>query len=213
MKILVIGGTRGIGLALAKQALAEGYEVTVLARHPEAAHLQHEKLQLIKGDVADKSAVASAVRGQDAVVSAVGIKPTRKPVTVFSVGTRNILDGMKKDGGKLLIAVTGVGAGDSAGHGGFLYDRIFLPLFMKNLYADKDRQEKMLKDSGAKWIIVRPGFLTNGPARHRFRAVTELGAPGTGVKAGRISRADVAGFILDQIRQPEYIGKTPLLTD
>ena len=61
-----------------------------------------------------------------------------------------------------LICVTGIGAGDSKGHGGFLYDKILNPLFLKTIYEDKDIQEKMVQDSTLEWLIVRPGFLTNG---------------------------------------------------
>ena len=70
---------------------------------------------------------------------------------------------MKKAGVKRLVCVTGIGAGDSKGHGGFLYDSIFLPFLLGTIYADKDRQELVIKASDVDWTIVRPGFLTNGP--------------------------------------------------
>ena len=71
---------------------------------------------------------------------------------------------MKAAGVKRLIAVTGLGAGDSRGHGGFLYDAVAFPLLLKRVYDDKDVQEWIIKSSGLDWTIVRPGLLTNSPA-------------------------------------------------
>ena len=56
--------------------------------------------------------------------------------------------------------------------------------------------------------IVRPGFLTNGPLTEKYRVLTDL----KGVKAGKISRADVAHFILKQLESMSHVGQTPLLT-
>jgi len=76
------------------------------------------------------------------------------------------------------------------------------------IYADKDREEDLIKASNADWLIVRPGFLTNGPRTGIYRAITDL----SGVTAGKISRADVADFILNQLETPSLFKQTPLLT-
>lgn len=208
MNILVLGGSHGIGLEVTKQALEAGDTVTILARHPEKVALKHERLKLRKGDSTQASDVDQAVEGQDAVVSTLGIPPSRKPVTVFSKSARNVVDAVRKHGRKRIINVTGIGTGDSRGHGGFVYDRIVQPLLLKTTYSDKDQEEQILKESGLDWTIVRPGFLTNGPKTGKFRVVTDI----QGVKSRRISRADVAGFILGQLKEPTYAGKTPLVT-
>ncbi len=104
--------------------------------------------------------------------------------------------------------MTGIGAGDSRGHGGFFYDKIINPLLLKTTYEDKDRQEAIVRESGLDWVIVRPGFLTNGSRTGEYRVLTEL----NGVKAGKISRADVADFILREAAEMKYRGQTPLLT-
>ena len=104
--------------------------------------------------------------------------------------------------------MTGVGAGDSRGHGGFLYDRIVQPLFMKTIYEDKDRQEALLRASDVDWTVVRPGTLTNGPATGLARALTDL----DGVTAGRMSRADVAAFIIENLDTGDYRRTAVLLT-
>jgi putative NADH-flavin reductase len=138
----------------------------------------------------------------------IGIKPTRQPVSVFSEGTKAVVEAMKGSSCKRLLCVTGIGAGDSRGHGGFLYDKIFNPLFLKTIYEDKDRQEAIVRASGLDWVIIRPGFLTEGPRTRQYRVLTDL----RGVKAGKISRADVADFILREAVEMKYREQTPLLT-
>ena len=208
MRILIIGATRGIGLQVLQQALAKDHVITVLVRFPQKFTVEHERLQVIQGDIRDHRIVGSATEGQDVVISCIGIMPTLKPVSVFSTGIKNVLASMDKNRVGRLISVTGIGAGDSRGHGGFFYDKLFQPLLLKNIYEDKDREESLIRDSQVNWIIVRPGFLTNGPMTGTYRALTNL----TGVKAGKISRADVAHFILNQLDSSEYVRQTPLLT-
>ena len=208
MKLLVIGATRGIGRRLVELALDEGHSVTALVRDPQRLPISHEQLSVMTGDILDPESVQRAAEGQDAVCITIGINPTRKPVTVFSEGAKNVIEAMTGSGSGLLICVTGIGAGDSKNHGGFFYDKIFNPLLLKTIYADKNRQEALVSSSNLEWIIVRPGFLTNGPLTGTYRALTEL----EGIKAGKISRADVAHFILTEMKEKQYLSKTPLLT-
>lgn len=208
MKLLIIGATRGIGMQVLQQAIAKGHDVTALIRSTQKFTLQNERLQVIEGDIRDAAAVERATEGLEAVISSIGIMPTRKPVTVFSTGIQNVLGAIEKNAVRRLIAVTGIGAGDSRGHGGFFYDKLFQPLLLKTIYEDKDREEALIRNSAAEWIIVRPGFLTNGPMTGEYRVLTDM----NGVKAGRISRADVAHFILEQLDASDYLRKTPLIT-
>jgi putative NADH-flavin reductase len=207
MKLLVIGATRGIGIRLVELALEENHRVTALVRNPEKLTAGHDRLNVIKGDIRDREAVGHAVENQNAVCITIGINPTRKPVTVFSQGAKTVIEAMADSAVNQLICVTGIGAGDSNGHGGFFYDRIFNPLLLKTIYEDKDRQEALVRDSNLEWVIVRPGFLTNGPLTGTYRVLVDLG----GVRAGKISRADVAHFILNEIKNRAYRLKTPLL--
>ena len=207
MNILVIGGTRGIGLHVVEQAMDGGHAVGVLARNPERLQVP-PGLAITGGDILDSGSVEKAVAGQDAVVVSIGIPPTRKRVTVFSSGIRNVIDSMKRAGVNRLIAVTGIGAGDSRGHGGFFYDRILNPLLLGTIYQDKDRQEELVRASGPAWTIVRPGFLTNGPLTGKYRVLTDM----TGVRCSRISRRDTAAFILNELENPNHIHGTVLLT-
>ena len=204
MKILIIGATRGIGRCFADQAVEMGEQVTVLVRDVSQFPDPRPNLRVIRGDILDQSSVEEAVRGQEGVCIVIGIPPTRKPVTVFSEGTRNVLDAMKKYGVGRLECVTGIGAGDSRGHGGFLYDCIVQPLLLKTNYADKEKQEDIVRSSGVAWTVVRPGFLTNGPRTGRYRVTTDM----SGVRARKISRADVADYLLKEMKTGADVGMT-----
>jgi putative NADH-flavin reductase len=207
MNILVIG-TRGIAKEVIKQGLFMGHFIRVLSRHPETLGITDEKLSFIRGDATNPADVNEAAKSMDAVISAIGVPPTNKEVNTFSISTKNIIDAVKTNNIKVFIPVSGIGAGDSKGHGGFMYDRLIFPLLLKKVYEDKDRMEQMLRQSDINWIVVRPGFLTNGPLTQKYRAVTGL----AGVKCGNISRADCAHFLLTQAASRTYIKQTPLLT-
>lgn len=206
MKIAIIGATRGIGLALVKAALADGHDVTALVRNPARMMVSDERLRIVQGDAQDLDAVRKAVEGQDVVCDCLGTTSVAKRITMFSASAENLAKALKRE--QLLIAVTGIGAGDSKGHGGFLYDKLVVPFVLRRIYADKNRQEAIIRKELARWIIVRPGFLTDGPRTGRYRVLTDL----RGVRAGKISRADVAEFMLSQAKSPMFIGQTPLVT-
>jgi nucleoside-diphosphate-sugar epimerase len=129
----------------------------------------HDGLRVIQGDILDLEPVQRAMIEQEAVCVAIGIGITWKPVTVFSQGTRNVLEAMRRQGFRRLICISGIGAGDSKGHGGFLDDRLCNPLLLKTIYQDKNRQETLIRASETEWTIVRPGFLTNGPLTEKYR--------------------------------------------
>ena len=207
--ILIVGASRGIGLQVVLQALTAGHTVTALARHPENIVASHDRLRKVRGDILDADSMAAAVAGQDAVVCTIGKKtPWDQRSDLFSRGTDTLLRAMRSAGVRRLVCVTGIGAGDSRGHGGFVYDTLFRSGLLKGMYDDKDRQEALIRASDTDWTIVRPGFLTNGPVTGNYKALTDL----TGVTAGGISRADVAHFVLQELADNRYVRLSPLVT-
>ena len=211
MRIAVIGATRGIGACLVDQARTAGHDVTAVGRSLDLAPAPD--LDVVQGSITDPAITARAVEKADAVAWCAGgtdFGPAwLKRVTWMSEGTRLLVGAMRSRGVRRLVAVTGVGAGDSRGHGGLLYDRILQPLALGAIYADKDRQEALIRDSGLDWTIVRPGLLHDGPPWRRYRTVTDL----AGVTAGRISRADCADFILRSLTEDRWVAQTVLITD
>jgi putative NADH-flavin reductase len=210
-KVLIIGASRGIGLETVKAAMLAGHSVRALARSASSIPIQNARLEKVPANALDSSAVRSALQGVDVVVQTLGVDIAPQSIfertTLFSQSTRILVDAMTIAGVKRLIAVTGLGAGDSRGHGGLLYDAVVFPLLLKRVYDDKDVQEWIIRSSGLDWTIVRPGLLTNRPAAGRYRILT---APEEW-RFGRISRADVADFIVRQVDDRALIDATPLL--
>lgn len=207
-KLLVLGATGGTGRLIVSQALARGHQVTALVRSPEkASDLKGAKL--VVGDVRDERALRDALKGQDAVVSALGTpaSPFRE-VTLLSTATRALVDAMKAEHVSRLVCITGLGAGDSAGHGGLLFDNLIFPLLLKKVYADKNRQEAIVRDSGLDWILVRPSVLSDKPGGKTIRALTDL----SDFHGGTISREDVATFVLNQLHADSWLHRSPLIT-
>jgi putative NADH-flavin reductase len=200
--ILVIGATGPSGLAICKQALAAGMKVRVLVRTPSRLPSELSgKLDVVQGDVLNGEKMLAAVRGVDAVVSALGTPLQRTPVTLLSRGTQNIMQAMGQAGVSRLLCITGMGAGDSRGHGSFLYDRVILPLLLGQIYLDKDRQEQLVRASGLDWTLIRPAFLTNGAQTGQYRCINQFGKRD---RMGKISRADVAHFVVRELQQAQH---------
>jgi putative NADH-flavin reductase len=210
-KVLIIGASRGIGLETVKAALLAGHSVRALARSAASIPTENSGLEKVPGNALDSSTIRSALEGVDVVVETLGVDIAPRSIfertTLFSQSTRILVDAMKIAGVKRLIAVTGLGAGDSRGHGGMIYDSVVFPLLLKRVYDDKDVQEWIIGSSGLDWTIVRPGLLTNRPVTGRYRILTAA----EDWRFGIISRADVADFIVRQIDDRKLIGTTPLL--
>jgi uncharacterized protein YbjT (DUF2867 family) len=207
-RILVLGATGGTGRLIVRQALARKYDVTVLARSAESAS-DLKGAKIIAGDARDEIAMREAIEGRDAVVSALGTPASLfREVTLLSTATRALVSAMKAEHVFRLVCITGIGAGDSAGHGGILFDNLIFPLLLRKVYADKNRQEAIIKDSGLDWVLVRPSILNNKPSRDSIRALTEL----SDFHGGTISRGDVASFVLDQVRDDTWVHRSPLIT-
>ena len=208
MRILVIGATGGTGREVVREALARGYQVNALARSAADAAPLLPGADIIEGDARDAEAVAKALAGCDGVISALGTKlALLHKETLLSAATRILINEMQKQGITRLVCITGIGAGDSRGHGGFLYDHIVQPLLLRSTYHDKDRQEDEIRKSGLDWTIVRPALLTDGPATGNIRALTDL----TDFHGGSIARADVARFLITELEERHWAGRSPLI--
>jgi putative NADH-flavin reductase len=205
MNLTLFGATGPTGKCLLQQALDQGHAVTAFARNPAVITTRHPQLTVAKGDIGDAASVESAVQGKDAVLSALGVKQLSKN-TILSDGTRNIISAMQKQAVKRFINVSSLHVGDSKGQLGFLFTYLMVPLMLRNAFADKEVQERLIMDSNLDWIIVRPAYLTNGPRRGVYR--TWLGKGPGGILI-RVSRADVADFMLKHLTDDTYLRKTP----
>jgi len=208
VKILVLGATGATGRLIVGRALAKGHDVVALVRS-KARATDLAGAELVEGDARDAAALTRAIAGCDAVVSSLGtaMSPFRE-VTLLSTATRALVGVMAAQNIRRLVCITGLGAGDSRGHGGFFFDRLFLPLMLRKVYEDKDRQEDGIRASALDWIIIRPTVLNDKPARGGIKALTDLSR----VHGGTIARSDVAEFVVPQLTEDTWLRKAPLIT-
>ncbi|RIA55271.1 NAD(P)-dependent oxidoreductase [Dichotomicrobium thermohalophilum] len=213
MKVVIFGASKGIGLETVRRALEAGYQVRAFARSASAIPDTHPNLEKVDGDALDPEAVRAAIGPGDVVIQALGVSLTPQnvisPVTLFSNATRVLVDAMKEVGATRLICVTGFGAGDSAGRGGFFYQAFGRQGLLKRAYDDKDIQEWIIRRSGLDWTIVRPGILTDGPHTGRYQVLNDPRE----WRVGKISRANVADFLVKQVESDAHICDTPVLIE
>jgi putative NADH-flavin reductase len=126
--------------------------------------------------------------------------------TIVSDGTRNIVRAMERAGIKRFVCESSLGVGDSKWRMGMVHNLIGIPLMLRNVFADKEAQEQIIENSTLEWVIVRPTALTNGAQRNVYRAGPDVG---NWFVPSRISRADVAAFMLEQLTRGDYLRKTP----
>ncbi|MGP9821443.1 NAD(P)-dependent oxidoreductase [Salinarimonas sp. NSM] len=202
MRLAIIGATRGIGKALSEQARAAGHHVVAVGRSlgPAAS----ANLTRVTGSILDEGVAEEALERADAVAYCLGAgsygPDVGKPVTIFSETTQRLLDAMRATGVMRIGVITGVGSGESRGHGGLLYDRFAMPLALGAIYADKTRQEEMLRASDRDWTIIRPVVLTHGPYTGTYRVVEDL----AGFRGGTVSRADCADCLLKALAEHRW---------
>jgi len=196
MKVLVFGATGGTGRAVVEQARAAGHEVTAFTR---AEH----------GDVTtDRDAVAQALRGQDAVISALGRGKSFRSRQLMSRGMDVILPAMQREGVRRLIVTSAFGVGDQLYEAPFVA-RLFFRLPLRHIYNDKAIADDFVRESDLDWTIVCPTMLTDRPPTGRYRAGEHLELHGL----PKISRADVAEFMVRQLTDQTWLRKTVVISD
>jgi len=205
VKLLILGATGGTGQHLVTQALDGGHEVTAFARSAAKMSVQHPRLHLVSGSVTENgTALAGAVRGQDAVISAIGRGMSLKSENLIQRSVPPILSAMSAARVRRLIFTSAIGVGHSVGEAPLpLFSRIMMRFLLSDLYADKAAGEALIRRSDLDWTLVQPSQLTNGPLTRKYRAGERLALRGM----PKISRADVAHFILSQLDDSAYVRK------
>ena len=207
MKVLLLGATGGTGREIVRRAVAEGHSVVALVRSILKAN-DLTGATLVEGDARDEAALASALEGCSGVISSLGTPMSPfSEVTLLSTATRSIVNVMTQKKIRRLVCITGLGAGDSRGHGGFVFDNFILPLLLRKVYEDKNRQEDVIRSSSLDWVLVRPMVLNDNPGTGAVQAQTDLSK----IHGGSVARSDVAKFVVDLLTDDKWLHRSPLI--
>lgn len=204
--MVVFGASGGTGREVVRQALAQGHAVTAFVRDPAKLAIEHSGLSVVKGDVADDAAVERAVRDQDAAIVALGASTPLKRDPTLVDGIRRIVEAMQRAGVRRLVYLSLLGVRGGRRQLSFLGRTIVAPLLLRNVVADHEAKEAIVRQSGLDWTIVRPPRLTNGPRSGACRAGEDIEARAI---VPAISRADAAHFMLKQLTDAAYRHKAP----
>ncbi len=202
MKILVIGAAGGTGDELVKQAEALGHEVTALVHHTEKYH-PVAGVRVVEGDVLNPATLDKAMPGQEAVFDALGGHTPWKETSMESDAARIVITAMKKYGVNRLLVVSAIGVGGTKDLVPGWYEKLIMPTFLRGAMKDKEAMEPEVEASGLDWTLFRPGHLVNGERT----GVVRLFEPGDGEIAHKITRADVAAFMLEALASRSYLGQ------
>lgn len=206
MNVLVFGASGGTGRELIRQGLELGHAMTAFVRNPGAFGVNHADLKVIQGDVVDRRSVGAAVEGQDAAISALGASTLLKREKTMIVGVHNILTALEQSRVRRFIYLSVLGVHDVREQLNPLGRYVIAPLVLRNVAADHEVNEAMIKQSQLDWTIVRAPNLTNKPRTGTYRS-------GESIKANslipEISRGDLAEFMLRQLHDSTYVRCTP----
>ena len=206
-RIALLGASGTVGRRIVGRLLESGFEVVCQTRSADKLAHVAGRVQVDVFDPRDAGRLSEFVRSSDAVIFALGTD-TIGATTLFSDATGTLITAMRTHGVRRLIAITGVGAGETRGHGSFFYDWIIFPLFTRKRYQDKDRQESLIAGSGLDWTIVRPAPFVEGPVSTALEVYTEI-KPET--RLSRITRDEVAGFVVAQLDSDQYLRQRPFI--
>jgi putative NADH-flavin reductase len=205
MRIVVFGANGPTGRQLVTQALAAGHQVAAVTRRPVRVP-PRDRLTVVGADVADAGAVDAAIAGSDAVLSALGVPYSRKPIRVYSQGATNIVAAMQRHGVRRLVVVSSAPldpayrASDS-----WFFTRVMEPLFMRRpgrtTYEDMRRTESLVQASHLDWTIIRSCWLFDAAA------VTDYQLAEHTAKGMFTARADLAASMLAQLSDDRFVRK------
>lgn len=209
MRLAIFGGTGRTGIPLIQQALQAGHTVVALVRTPSKMTIHDQRLKIVQGDVLNLDDVDKVVQGADTVISVIG-HTKGSPKDVQTIAIKNIVAAMNKYGVKRLVSLTGAGVAAPQDKPKFINHVIMfmLKLLSRNVLVDAEHHYEVLQSSSLDWIVVRGPMLTEGPHTGRYRVGW------VGVNTGtRISRADIADFLLKQVVDDRYVRQAPMVSN
>ena len=205
MRLAILGATGGIGGHLLSWAADAGYPASVLARDAGAVP-RRPGITVTEGDATDPAAVADAVAGADAVLFALGPRGAKTDGLLASAASA-VTQAMAKSGARRLICVSAAGAFVRDDPAANSLVKMIVPRIFAKPFADVREMERVVRASRLDWTLVRPTRLVNAPGTGVWRERDEYPPPGL----TKISRADVAQFIIGALTTSSYLHEAPAI--
>jgi len=209
MKLTIFGATGQTGKEIVRQALELGLEVTAVVRDSSELANTSSKLSIVQGDSTKPPDVEKAVAGCAAVLSALG-QVKGSPPDLLTKSASNIVEAMKKNNVRRLVVLTNAAARDPKDHPSLFnrFLRFLLTLSRGTMARDTAREAEIVSESGLDWTIVRANLLTNTPRTGKYYAGE------FSVKAKtRVSRADVAAFMIACVTDNKFVRAQPVISE
>jgi putative NADH-flavin reductase len=206
MSVVIFGSSGATGRELVGQALVQGHHVTAFVRNPSRLGPQSSETRVVRGDVSDRLAVARAIEGQNGVLCALGAATPLRRDPALIEGVRHIVEAMERLGVRRLVYLSFLGVPEGRRQLSAIGRFVVAPVILRNVVADHEEKERIIRQSRLDWVIVRPPRLTHGARRGDYRAGVEIRAFSA---IPQISRADLADFMLAQLNDDTYLRKTP----
>jgi uncharacterized protein YbjT (DUF2867 family) len=212
--LLVLGGSGRTGIHVLSQAVERGHRVRALVRTPDAVDAP-DGVELVAGTPARIDDIRRAAEGVDAVVSALNNarasdNPWARPVSppaFMTEATRDTLAVMKENGIRRIAIASTQGAGDSWPALNPLMKGLITISGIRHGYNDHHGVDAVVRTSDAEWVMARSVALSDAPPRGPLRAALV----GTEKPGFRVSRADVARFLLDSLEDDTWLRQAPLI--
>ena len=209
MKLTIFGATGGTGKQLIEQALASGHQVVAFVRDPSRLTTRHDHLTILQGELVDQAAIEHAVLGADAVISALGPRPGARDKSITR-GTENILAAMNKHGVRRIVVTSTPSARGPNDMPDFKFKLAvrMIQLMARDAYEDIVNTAQAVRASDRDWTIVRVSMLVDAPKT----GVVKVGYVNKEMGM-RITRTDLAEFVLKQVQETKYLRQAPAISN
>ena len=214
MKILVVGAGGKTGKLVVDRALSAGHKVVAYLHGSDPQDTDKEKqkklehephwpgVEVVHGDSANPSRLEHAMEGCEAVIDAIGGSKPFLNTDLEQSSAKAIIEAMKRVGARRIVAISMLGVGDSVEQTPWAYEHLLKPTFLRGAAKDKAAMEATVEASGLEFVIVRPPVLNDHDATGQVEIVGEHGT------AHKMTRADLAQFLVEQLSGSAHVGQT-----
>lgn len=210
--VALFGATGPTGTHIIEEALKQGYTLSVYTRDAKKLASFAGRIEIVVGDLQDQSAIAKCIQGADAVISALGPNGLKvqgdKPVMH---GVSNIIAAMKRAGVRRLVQISTAAYRDPKD--GFAFKphafALLFKVIARNGYEDIKATGELVANSNLDWTLVRIPNLKDGPAD----GSVDVGWYGTTRLGMKLSRGNLAKFLVDQVTDRKFVRAAPGIAD